>query len=327
MRALIGVILVAAGLWAGYWFVGSRAALQAAEAVFANDGPVELERDSLTIAGFPNRFDLTVTGLTASDPATGIRWDSPEVQLYSMSWKPWHLIAALNDPQTVTLPGQIVTLTPQRAIGSLVLVPGTDLTLDRVTVETGGITAASSLGWAVRVDQLMFATRRAATPAFAHDDFAEASGLTPDATLTAALSQAELPPVAEVLRLDCSAAFSAAIDRHAAETAPVLTGITLKEGLLRWGDLTVFAKGDVAPDAEGLAVGRIDIKVTQWRKLVPVLVGAGVFTPEVAPTVTRALELLSQQGADPDVLDVPLLFQSGRMSLGPLPLGVSPRLN
>jgi hypothetical protein len=60
---------------------------------------------------------------------------------------------------------------------------------------------------------------------------------------------------------------------------------------------------------------------------VPVLVAAGLITADAAPTVTRALELLVQQGNDPSVLTLPLAFQQGRMSLGPLPLGPAPFLN
>ncbi len=58
----------------------------------------------------------------------------------------------------------------------------------------------------------------------------------------------------------------------------------------------------------------------------PVLVAAGIVTAEVSPTVTRAMELLAQQGPDPEVLTVPLSFNSGLMSLGPLPLGPAPDL-
>ena len=72
---------------------------------------------------------------------------------------------------------------------------------------------------------------------------------------------------------------------------------------------------------------RIDIRIVEWRELVPVLVAAGLVTTDAAPTVTRALDLLAQQGDDPDILNLPLAFQQGRMSLGPLPLGPAPYLN
>jgi hypothetical protein len=120
---------------------------------------------------------------------------------------------------------------------------------------------------------------------------------------------------------------TAPLDRHVRTSAPQVEKLTLREGLLRWGDLVISAAGDVVPNADGQAEGRIDIRVEQWRHLVPVLVAAGLITADAAPTVTRALELLVQQGNDPSVLTLPLAFQQGRMSLGPLPLGPAPFLN
>ena len=60
--------------------------------------------------------------------------------------------------------------------------------------------------------------------------------------------------------------------------------------------------------------------------MVPVMVALGLIKPEVTETVTRAMELLAQQDGTPEVLDVPLVFQNGRMSLGPVPLGAAPYL-
>ena len=95
---------------------------------------------------------------------------------------------------------------------------------------------------------------------------------------------------------------------------------------MRWGDMVISANGEVSPAADGTAEVRIELRVQNWRELVPVLVAAGLVTAEVSPTVTRARELLSEQGANPDVLDIPLVMQSGRMTLGPLPLGPAPQM-
>jgi hypothetical protein len=53
----------------------------------------------------------------------------------------------------------------------------------------------------------------------------------------------------------------------------------------------------------------------------------GLVQPEVAPTVERMMETMAASSGDPQVLDLPLKFSSGRMSLGPLPLGPAPRMN
>ena len=68
-----------------------------------------------------------------------------------------------------------------------------------------------------------------------------------------------------------------------------------------------------------------DPRLTGWRDLVPVLVAAQLVKPEVAPTVTRALEVMAKDGTA-EVLDMPLVLSEGWMRLGPIPLGPAPMM-
>lgn len=330
MRALLVAVLIAAAAWSGYWFVGAQVMERTANGWFASQTARGLvaERADLTVAGFPNRFDMTVTAPRVEDPDSGFGWTAPFLQVFMMSWKPWHVIAALPQEQTLRLPGQDVTITSTRLQASVVAVPGTDLALDRTTLVGDGVALQSSLGWTGSATSARLATRRAPDSATAHEIGVELATITPDPTFRMALQQGStLPEVIDLLRIDAVADLTAPLDRHVQTTAPRLEKLSLREGLLRWGDLVISASGDVAPNADGQAEGRIDIRIVEWRQLVPVLVAAGLVTTDAAPTVTRALELLAQQGDDPAVLNLPLAFQQGRMSLGPLPLGPAPYLN
>ena len=330
MRALLVAVLIAAAAWSGYWFVGAQVMERAANGWFADQTARGLvaERADLTVAGFPNRFDMTVTSPRFEDPDSGFGWTAPFLQVFMMSWKPWHIIAALPQEQTLRLPGQDVMITSTRLQASVVAVPGTDLALDRTTLIGDGVALQSSLGWTGSATSARIATRRAPDSATAHEIGVELTTITPDATFRMALQQgSDLPEVIDLLRIDAVADLTAPLDRHVQTNAPQLAKLTLREGLMRWGDLVISASGDVAPNADGQAEGRIDIRIAEWRDLVPVLVAAGLVTTDAAPTVTRALELLAQQGDDPDILNLPLAFQQGRMSLGPLPLGPAPYLN
>jgi hypothetical protein len=330
MRALLWIVSVIAALWSGYWYVGSTAIERAATEWFANEAAAGriAENDSLIVHGFPNRFDLTVEGLHLADPITGYGWRAPFAQAFMMTWKPWHLIAALPTGQIITTPNEDITLNNGRLQASLVLVPGTSLILDRITVAGSDLAAISTQGWSVSATKGQFSTRRIDNDGMIHEIWADLAEFSPDKAVLAALADtSELPPVIEDAHIDALARFSAPLDRHAADTQPHVTGVDVKEGLLRWGDLVLFARGKVQADANGLADGRIDLRLEQWRKLIPVLVATQVITAEVAPTVTRAMEALAAEGGNPDVLDVPLTFQSGWMALGPLPLGPAPRLN
>ncbi|MDT8856791.1 DUF2125 domain-containing protein [Paracoccaceae bacterium Fryx2] len=324
MRGLLTFVLIAALAWGGYWFVGARGLEQAANKWF-DAAPAQglvAERESLVVRGFPSRFDLTVTGLRLEDRARGLGWQAPFVQVFSLSYKPWHLIVALPPEQTFTLPGQTVTLTSESLKGSLILTPNADLGLDRIAITTDSPAASSTLGWAHAARSARLATRVVQDRPDTHDIALEILGLAPDPALMADLPG--LPAVIDTLSVQVQASFSAPLDRHAAETRPRLTGLIVDESRVTWGSLGLFAKGEIAADAQGRAEGRIMLRLENWRTAFEAARTLGLLTPEVAPTIEQALTLLAGSS---DVLDLPLSFQSGRMSLGPIPLGPAPMLN
>ncbi len=328
MRALLVVVLVAAGLWAGYWVVGSRVMDSAVNQWFAAPGPgLTATNSDVSVSGFPNRFDLTVTNPAIADPEQGWGWQAPFAQVFMMTWKPWHLIAALPQEQQIVTPQGPFTLKSSQLEASLVLIPGSALALDRTVLTGEGLALVGTGGWEVGATKATLATRLMPDNAQAHEIGFDATTLTPDASFRMALAaQSDLPEQIERLHLDAVATLTAPLDRFAGQAQPRLAGLRVKEGLLRWGDMVVSAEGEILPAADGTAEGRIDLRVENWRRLVPVLIASGLITAEVSPTVTRAMELLAEQGTDPNVLSVPLSFQSGRMSLGPLPLGPAPKL-
>lgn len=329
MRALLIVVLVVSGLWAGYWVVGSRAMQRTVDQWFATShGNLTATRSDVSISGFPNRFDLTVSDPALADTAGGWAWRAPFVQVFMMTWKPWHLIAALPQEQRLDTPYGPFMLRSSALEGSLVVIPGTALALDRTVLSGEGLSLSGEAAWQIAATKATFATRLMPDDAKAHEIGFDATTVSPDANFRMALAgRSDLPEEIEQIHLDAVATLTAPLDRHAQQSAPRLARLVVKQGLLRWGDLVVSAEGMVEPDANGQADGRIDLRVENWRELVPVLVAAGLVTAEVSPTVTRAMEILSEQGDDPKILTVPLAFQSGRMSLGPLPLGPAPALN
>uniref|UniRef100_UPI00286B8E0E DUF2125 domain-containing protein n=1 Tax=Tabrizicola sp. TaxID=2005166 RepID=UPI00286B8E0E len=113
MRKLLWVLITLSALWSGYWFVGSSAVRNGAEQWFADQAAqgMTAENTGLSVSGFPNRFDLTVEGIRFADPKTGIGWEAPFAQVFAMTWKPWHIIAALPPEQTIRLPDQDIGLT------------------------------------------------------------------------------------------------------------------------------------------------------------------------------------------------------------------------
>ena len=323
MRAVMVVVLVLGVLWGGYWVAGSVALQKGAEAWFAGqvaDGRIA-SSSKIEVHGFPNRFDLTVSDVHLADPVSGFGWDAPFAQVFSMTWKPWHLIAALPNAQTFVLPDQQIGLASTKMQGSLKLVPGTALALDAVVVDGADLVATSSAGWVLAAARAELATRQDASVANGHEVNLTVTGLVPDAALLAGAGG--LQATIETAQIDLVAGFTAPIDRFAGASKPQLAALTLKDGQMRWGDLVITVKGAVVADASGLAEGRVDIHIENWRKLLAPAVAMGLIKAEVAPTVENMMQLLAQGGT---ALDLPLVMKAGRMSLGPIPLGPAPRL-
>ena len=330
MRKLIVVVVVVAGLWGGYWFLGARAmetALGGWLDARAAEGWVA-EYDDLRTAGFPNRFDTTVNGLELADPANGVAWSAPFFQILTLSYRPNHIIAAWPPEQTFATPHERVTLTSDTLRASVVFQPGTALTLDRSSIELAGLRMVSSAGWSGEIPEGRIATRQ--TPALenAHDVFFEALRVRPSEPIVAALDPAGLlPPVIETLQIDMTLGLDAPLDRFAIERArPAITSVDLREVRARWGDMDLRASGELTVDAQGIPTGSVTVRAENWRQMLEVARTAGVVPEQFLPTVARALEVLAGMSGSPDTLDAPLTFQRGFITFGPFPLGRAPRL-
>lgn len=322
MRGLLWVTVVLAVLWGGWWVVGSRGVKAAAEGWLAEHGRYQ----DLTVAGFPNRFDLTVTGIDLSDPASGIGWRAPFAQIFAMTWKPWHLIAALPGGQILTLPEGEVTLDGTGMMGSLLLVPGGDMALSEAVVQGAALRLSPGLGVVQGAEKAVVSIRADTDRAETGRDHAYRLGLSVQQVQLLAdwAKTAGMSGLIEEGFVDATATLSAPLDRHAGESRPSLRQLDLTAARLNWGELQLFAKGTLARDEAGFAAGQIDIRVENWRLLPPVLVALGVITEDFAPVLTRGLEVMAETGSDPAVLTLPFIAKDGTMRLGPLPLGAAP---
>ena len=328
MRALLVLVFAAALLWGGYWFVGARAAENAAEAWF--DGQTAqgwiAEKDSLSLAGFPSRFDLTVEGVHLAEPDRRFDLRAPFVQVLSLSYRPWHLIAALPHAFDLRIDGQNLRISSEKMQASLKVEPKSALPLDRFASEADAVQIVSDYGWTLAADRVRFATRQDTASANGHEIGLEIKGLRPDTALTAALAGTGLPEVIEEARLTLLLGLSAPIDRFSEGNPPQVVRVTVQEGLIRWGKIVLFVKGEVAPDADGLAEGRLELRLENWREALSVVQALGVIPPQLQKTTEAMAQGFADVGGNPDVLTLPMVFAGGRMSLGPLPLGSAPRL-
>ncbi|NJM84666.1 MAG: DUF2125 domain-containing protein [Tabrizicola sp.] len=329
MRKLIGLVVVLAVLWAGYWFVGSSGLQRGVNTWFAEQAAAGMtaENSGVTVRGFPNRFDLTVDNVKFADPKTGLGWEAPFVQIFALSYKPWHVISALPNSQVLRLPGQEMVIDSQDLRASARATPNSALPLEEIVIEGAALKATSTLGWQLASEDLIAAIRVDATTVSSYDVVLTATGVTPDPALMAALkASSDLPPMIQTLTMDINTRLNLPLDRFVNPPTIRLAELTVKNIGLTWGDMTMTSAGVLKPDRAGFLEGRVEIEITKWQKMIPLLVASGAVKPEVAPTIENLLGALARDGGNPDVLKVPLVMAEGLMSLGPLPLGAAPNV-
>lgn len=327
MRKLTWLLIALTILWSGGWFWGSSKVREGIDQWFAAQtaqGYIA-QNAGFSVLGYPNRLDVTLDAPKFADPSTGFGWEGQFLQVFTMTWKPWHIIAALPPQQTIRTPDQDIGITATSLRASARALPQMILPLDEAILEGTAIEATSTQGWTVALGTLLLAIRADQTGTNAYDVALTGTDLEPDKAFLAALSSdAGLPSRISSLRANLKARLTAPLDRSAPDTNPRVISLDVNEVAVTWGDLTVFAKGKIEPDAAGYAAGKVDIAVTNWQRLVPILIAAGVVKPEVAPTVSNMLKAMAEQNGSPFVLELPLTLASGRMALGPLPLGPAP---
>ncbi len=329
MRRMLIAVVVLAALWSGYWFGAARLLERGAEDWFkAQTATGALAgHGGLRVTGFPLRFALDVTRPYLADPVAATGWSAPEARITARAWMPWRVTLNLPEQQLVDLPGQEVTVSSSAISATVAVTPGTTLPLDWTAISGDGLSLLSSQGWSLGIARIVATTQRAATDPLTHEWQAEATSITPDEAFRQRLAtQSTLPELIDGLKIDAALSLTAPLDRNAATMQPRLTAFKLRDATLTWGDLVLSASGEVKPDPQGFAEGQIDLRLTGWRDLVPVLVAAQLVKPEVAPTVTRALEVMAKNGTA-EVLDMPLVLSEGWMRLGPIPLGPAPLLD
>lgn len=315
MRFLAGVLVLALGLWAGYWFVGQRLIEDRLTAALgqAGGGAPLLTHSGLEVVGFPSRFDLTITSPEVFDPATGWGASADFAQVFAMTWKPWHLIAALPNSLSLRTPRGKVEVQSTRFLASLTYGPSADLPFEAAIVEMDAPAMIPEAGGGLSAERLVLALRRAPLKEPAYRLGLQVSGLG---------AGPETAPAN--LRLDAVVFSTAPLDRNAAEVSPEIAALDLSSLSIDWGTIRLTGEGSIDASPQGYAEGEIALRLSGWRDLPPALSGAGILTSGLAETLRRALEKVGQEQGNPEVLNLPLRFAEGLAYLGPQALGPAP---
>lgn len=328
IRWLLRLIVVLGCLWGGYWFFGARGAEKTAQAWIDGLPAMGLtgSHQGLEVHGFPNRFDLTLTEPRLADPAQGIAWQAPFVQILSLSYKPWHVIAALPPEQSLSLPGDALTLRAEKLQASVVVVPDTTLALDRIVVAGKTLALTSDSGLTLRADEVHIASRPDSARQNAYEIVLNISGIGPSSDLMAQAIAAGLPGAVADVTASLVIEFSAPIDRMMGQTHPQADQVDLRNAQINWGDISVAAQGILQAGTGGYAEGDVTLQITNWEKGLEAAVALGFIAPDTAESWRNGMTFLAAQSPVAGRLDLPLTFRDGLTRLGPLAIGPAPKL-
>ena len=327
MIRLIVFLLVGALVWMTWWVFGQVAYEKGLNAWIDQRRTEGWAADvgELKTAGFPNRFDTTLTDLRLADPETGIAWSAPIVQFLSLAYKPHQVIAVVPEAHRFSTPLGAIEIAHEDARASLFLKPETALGLDQAILILTGLQVNADAGWQTALISGRFAAESVPATVDTYRLGADIEGLTPSAPLRRLLDPARvLPETVEKLRLDAKVAFDKPWDRFAVEEArPQPTRIELSDLSAEWGTVTFRAVGDLVVDAEGYPEGDVIIRAVEWRRILDMAVASGILPEAAVGPLERGLDLMS---GPRDTLDATLNFRGGFIRLGIIPVAPAPRL-
>ncbi len=330
MTRLIWIAGILSVLYGGYWFVGRSGVQGGATQVLtqlADDGWV-VSYDELSTSGFPSRFDTTLSNFALSDPINAIGWAGPWLQVFALSYRPTEVIALLPPQQSITVGGESFRLETNDMRASAAVRATPSLPFDRATIdiEAPRLTGPDD-AWQITAGRILLAARDTRAHTNTYDFFAQAEALVLPAQTRRFLDPDDtLPPLIRLAKIDGNVALSLPIDRFSADQVVELTGVSLRELALGWGDLEFNASGNIAVDANGFASGDVQLSLRNWDDILAMLVRAGVVDEGMVFTVAAVAENMDATPDNSDLLTLEVTLQNGRMIVGGFPIGEAPRL-
>ncbi|MFV0473136.1 MAG: DUF2125 domain-containing protein [Pikeienuella sp.] len=328
LAGILVTVMAGAAIW---WFVTARAHEALVEAWFENRREAGWQAEAgISVAGFPNRLDVTLTDLALADPQSGWAWSAPQVEIDQIIYDPTFYVMTWPAEQIVAAPGARAVLRSGRMQASFRAQRSTSLGLERVSVDIENAALAADAGWTAGAEKLSAHVLAApdAGPENAYQFRLDGVRLRMPDFLRATLDPAgALPAALETLTLDGRAALDKPLDRFALEgEKPDILAFSLNEARAEWGPLKLLVSGATKADAAGYAEGEFDIAATNWREMLDAAVAAGGVPAGLADTLRSGLGFLAGLGGDPDQLDVTLTLSGGLARIGPVPVGAAPRM-
>lgn len=329
MRKLIGLALILALLYGGYWFVGkSQIQSRLSEAlVQVDDGPMDVSYTSLNTRGFPSRFDTTFTDLVIDNPDAGVRWETPLFQLLALSYQPNNVRAYFPQEQVFIVDGERFTLFTEEMVARGQVSASASLAFQQAELELINPRLRTEEGAELALARFFAAMRVTPNTTQTYDVFFEARSIVLPEDIRRVLDPNNLQPaVIQSLRLDSDVGLTAPIELNGAGDISSIDSLSVREFAFEWGEISLSAIGDLVPDAAGVVDGSITISARNWQQALDLAVATGAVADDRRQLFLGIINSLDETPHIPDTLTATLTIIEGEMMLGPLPLGAAPLL-
>jgi len=330
MRRLIRVLIFVAIAWSAYWFIAGYGLRTALTAWFDKQQELGWQADfsDVETAGYPSHHMTRLLNSALADPVNGTAWSADWIEFQSPAiWPGRQVLRFADTPQRLSYFDQTATIQADALQAELQLQPGVALVLEKMALTSGAWSVTEDGEAQAGGDTLGMIMEQTAVPE-AYAISARIDGFTPGDDLRNLMRSATtLPQAFETLELDMTATFDKPWDRSALEQGrPQPVAIDLRLAEMKWGELRLFAAGELDVDDQGIPTGEVAIKAENWRDMIAMANAAGALPDQAVDPVTRGLNFLAGLGGNPNALDLQLNFRDGFVALGPLPLGPAPRL-
>jgi hypothetical protein len=322
VKQLLAAIALATLAYSGWWFYAANGLRGDVETWFdaQKTAGLEAQYSDITVRGFPNRTDLTLTDPTLVSADGRFGWSAPFLQILALTYKKGHVIVAWPDTQTLTSPDGEIAVTSDGMRASMIYSGNTVL---RTNLEAAVLNLAGS-GRTLALADVNAALQRT-DPAPSTYRVALSAG-------SLAVPSSEMVPSSAPASL---ASFRAELDMSfdqpltfdmLAQAAPRPTAIDLYRSEISYGSVTFKLTGAATLDDQGRATGEVSITAENWRDALVSARTSGDLPPVLADGLADLLTLLASLTGSRDTLDVTLGLEKGTVLLGPLPVGTLPPL-
>lgn len=330
MIRLLKFAIVLGLAWSLYWYAAGYTVRQGIVAWFDRQTDLGWQADfaDISTSGYPLRHITALTSPALADPANGTAWQADWLHLDSPAiWPGRQSVVFPATVQRLSYFDQTVELLADGMAADLHLKPGVDLELERMALGAARWQVDGPLGLIIGAQALTLSMEQTDQPD-SYRFVVSAPEFTPGPDMRRlAGSTAALPASFETLELDAQVRFDRPWDRRALEQRrPQPVAVDLKLARAKWGELALFAAGDVTVDGRGVPTGSVSLKAENWREMLAMAQESGAIAPYALEPTAKILNMLSTMSGNPEALDVDLTFRNGMIALGPFPLGPAPRL-